>query len=93
LIGDRREVGIGGRPQLPDQGRERITEVFVLAPAKAVPAHDHLAAEALLLMVKTRNALCLRERQELRHDSPTLGVEIGMQLHPVDVRHPALDRV
>ena len=45
-VGDRRQVGIGGRPQRLDQGRQRVAEVLVLAPTEAVPGHDDVAAEA-----------------------------------------------
>ena len=92
LVGDRHEVGIGGSPQRLDQRRQRVAEILVLAPTEAVPSHDDLAAEALLLMVEARDGVRFGVGQELRHDSPTLGVEIGVDLRPVDGVHPRLDR-
>src|SRR5689334_20537095 len=80
LVGNGYQVAIGGSPQRLDQRWQRVAEVLVLAPTEAVPTHDDVAAEALLLMVKTRDGVRLGVRQEIRHDGPTLGVEIGMDL-------------
>src|SRR5689334_18779425 len=92
LVCNRYEVEIGGSPQRLDQGWQRIAEVLVLAPTEAVPTHDYLAAEALLLMVKARDGIRLGVGQELRHNSPTLCIEIGVNLRPVHCIHPSLDR-
>src|ERR1700712_5719625 len=73
LVGDGYQVAVGGRPQRLDQRWQRVAEMLVLAAAETVPPHDHLAAEAFLLMAQTRNCLRLSMGQEFRHDGPTLG--------------------
>src|SRR3954471_24200446 len=83
LVGNGYQVAIGGSPQRLDQRWQRVAQVLVLAPTEAVPAHDDLAAEALLLMVKTRDGVRLGVGQEFRHNGPTLCIEIGMGLRPV----------
>ena len=84
--------GIGGSPQRLDRRWQREAEILVLAPTEAVPSHDDLAAEALLPMVRARDGVRFGVGEELRHDRPTLRVEIGVDLHPVHRIDPGLDR-
>ena len=53
LVRDRRQMGIGRRSHVLDQGRKRIAEILVLAAAKPVPCHDDMAAKPFRPLVKT----------------------------------------
>ena len=55
-VGDRRQVRVGRVRSDLDERRQRIAEVFVLAPAEAVARHHHAAAEALVLLVEAASA-------------------------------------
>src|SRR5207247_11303645 len=83
-IGDRREVRVDRLAQRLDDLRQRILQVFVLAPAKGVALHDNPAAKRLLAIIECREPAALFGRQECRNGRVSPLVERRLGLPPVD---------
>ena len=89
-VGDSCELGIKSGPQLLDQGRQRICEVFIFTASKAVSSHDDVATESFIYIIEARDRVTLIHRQQLRQNCPTLGVEMRRDGAPIDHLHPII---
>ena len=83
-VGGRRQPCIQRRPQLRDQIRQRIGEVFVFAAAKAVAAHHDPAAEPAVVGIERGDGVALVRRQQATENGGALPVEVGCNLVPIE---------
>jgi hypothetical protein len=79
-VGDRRQPRIQRGPQIGDDIRQRIREVFVLAASEAVPRHDDVAAEMPIagMWPPLRESMSMAPSTMARMetaDTPSLAVE------------------
>jgi len=51
-VSDRNEPGIERGAQIPDNAREGIAKIFVLAFAEAVPVHDDAAGKVVIVGIE-----------------------------------------
>src|ERR1700677_1790291 len=71
-VGDRREARIERAPEVLDQRRQRIGEIAIFALSKAVPRHDHVAAEALTVVVEAGDVVALLAAEQAGQNRPSL---------------------
>lgn len=67
----RREPGIERGTKLLDDVGERIREVFVLAPPKAVATHHHAASEVAVVRIEGSQRAALLRFEEMLEDGAT----------------------
>jgi hypothetical protein len=90
-VGERREPPIKAAAQPDDQVRQRIGEVFILAPAKTMARHHDPRAEAGVVRVKRRQGPAVLCRQQLRRDRAAERVELALERRPVEGVDPRFD--
>ena len=83
-VGDRREPRIEAAAKRDDRLRQRIGEIFVLAPAKAMGRHHDARAEARVVGIERRKLAAGLARDELRRDRAAVGVELALDRRPVE---------
>jgi AcrB/AcrD/AcrF family len=83
-IGDRRQRPVEGRAQGRDQFRQRIGEVLVFALSKAVPRHDHAAAERRVLRISLNERSALFRREQRPGGGATTGGKVIADARPVE---------
>ncbi len=86
-VGDGGQRPVQGLAQRRHRGRQRITEILVLAAAKAMLRHHDTAAEQLALPVLGRHGRALVGRQHARHDGVAVQVQFLADSLPVQPRH------
>ena len=83
-IGSIAKLRIKRRPQLRDQFRKRIGEIFVFAAPKAVASHHHPAAEMSVVRIKCCERAAFVGREQPFQDSTALRIEVDACLRPID---------
>ena len=84
-VGERREPPIEAATERDDQVRQRIGEIFVLAPAEAVARHHDARAEAARRPHRAPpSSRQSSARQQLRRDRAAVSVELALDRRPVE---------
>lgn len=90
-VGERHEVEVSRSAQIEDDGRQRIAEVYVLAPPEAVAAHDHSATKHGILRVQVDQRLALLRGEHALDQGCAPCIQITLDAPPID-RHEPHDR-
>ena len=81
---NRRQLRVEGGPQLCQQFRQRIREVFVLPAPKSMLGHVDMAAKQFILWVERNQLLALICREEVCQDSASLRIKVARDLLPIE---------
>src|SRR6266446_2532533 len=91
-IRDSGEMRVGLRPQIRDQFRERMAEVFVIADAKPIALHDDLTAKAALIFIQRRERCTFGGGENRVHDRVSAAGKRFLRSLPIQGVHSFADR-
>ena len=83
VVGNRKQTCVKRCPQVGDDIRKGIGEIFVLAFSKTVPIHNNLAAKEVVVGIKGRDGLTLFLRQNTFQHCISSLVEPGRGRGPI----------
>src|SRR5215469_7808853 len=83
-IGDGDEMLVESRAKVCDDGGERIREVFVFSTPKAMPRHENMATERLVLRIQCGELLTFLGRKYLAENGIAGSAEGPCDLLPVE---------
>ena len=91
-IRDPGEMRVGVRPQIRDQFRERVAEIFVIADAEPIALHDDLTAKAALIFIERCERCAFGGRENRVHDRVSAVGERFLRSLPIQDVHSLADR-